>query len=188
MHLFRLYTSCLPLSSSLCHPTFILVNWMKLVSCIHLAILEKWPNWRSKVENVSFSVLHNFGTTLFIQCAILFVDGGILRPEKDHATQLTAFHRLLKAQPDYVEKGTGMKLVLLGGSRNSGDEARVEGLRRLARDLGIEVGPSQLNSRPSFLIVACPLNAESCSICCQCALSRNARLALSSKYWAQHHG
>ena len=47
-----------------------------------------------------------------------------------------------------------MKLVLLGGSRNSGDEARVKGLQRLAQDLGIEVGPLQLNSQPPFLIVA----------------------------------
>jgi len=122
------------------------------------------------------------------QCDIPFVNSGIPRPEKDHATQLMAFHRLLKAQPDYVEKGTGVKLVLLGGSRNSGDEARVEGLRRLARDLGIEAGPSQLNSEPPFLIVTCPLIAESCSIYCQCAVSRNAHLALSSEYWAQHHG
>lgn len=32
-----------------------------------------------------------------------------------------------------------IKLVLLGGSRNAGDAARVEGLRALAKELEIEV-------------------------------------------------
>ncbi|RDB14695.1 GDP-Man:Man(3)GlcNAc(2)-PP-Dol alpha-1,2-mannosyltransferase [Hypsizygus marmoreus] len=61
------------------------------------------------------------------------------RPEKDHPAQLAAFERLLRAHPEYAETDTtGVKLVLLGGSRNAGDAARVEGLRLLAQELGIE--------------------------------------------------
>lgn len=65
------------------------------------------------------------------------------RPEKDHAAQLRAFQRLIKAYPEYAESGAaGVKLVLLGGCRNSGDAARVEGLRRLSEELGIQVCPA----------------------------------------------
>ncbi|KAF5382430.1 hypothetical protein D9615_002779 [Tricholomella constricta] len=63
------------------------------------------------------------------------------RPEKDHAAQVRAFERLLKTFPEHgaSQRGqAGVKLVLLGGSRNAEDAARVEGLRQLAKDLGIE--------------------------------------------------
>lgn len=58
------------------------------------------------------------------------------RPEKDHAAQLKAFHELLKAHPEYKSQG-GVKLVLVGGSRNTEDAARVDGLKKLALSLGI---------------------------------------------------
>ncbi|KAJ7857603.1 mannosyltransferase [Mycena leptocephala] len=58
------------------------------------------------------------------------------RPEKDHAAQVRALHELLKAHPKYAEEG--IQLVLIGSCRNAGDEARVEELRKLARDLGVE--------------------------------------------------
>lgn len=48
-----------------------------------------------------------------------------------------AFYRLLSAYPQHREQN--VKLVLLGGSRNAHDAARVEGLRQLAKDLDIEV-------------------------------------------------
>ena len=60
-----------------------------------------------------------------------------IRPEKDHAAQLNAFRRLLTAYPRHKEEN--VKLVLLGGSRNAGDATRVEGLRRLTKELDIEV-------------------------------------------------
>ncbi|KAG5654304.1 hypothetical protein H0H81_004723 [Sphagnurus paluster] len=62
------------------------------------------------------------------------------RPEKDHETQVRAFEHLLKAHPEHSQSVTGseVKLVLIGGSRNTGDAARVEGLRQLAKELGIE--------------------------------------------------
>lgn len=60
------------------------------------------------------------------------------RPEKDHAAQLHAFQLLLKEHPEYKSQSTnGVKLVLVGGSRNAGDESRVESLRKLAVELGI---------------------------------------------------
>ncbi|KAF9464212.1 glycosyltransferase family 4 protein [Collybia nuda] len=61
------------------------------------------------------------------------------RPEKDHATQLHAFARLLQEHPEFSNvREKDVKLVLVGGSRNVEDATRVEGLRSLARDLGIE--------------------------------------------------
>lgn len=61
------------------------------------------------------------------------------RPEKDHAAQLRAFHELLKTHPEYKFQEGGVKLVLVGGSRNSEDAARVDGLQQLATSLGISV-------------------------------------------------
>ena len=61
------------------------------------------------------------------------------RPEKDHIAQLQSFSELLMMRPEYRTPETGVKLVLVGGSRNAEDMARVDGLRRLAKELGIEV-------------------------------------------------
>ena len=64
----------------------------------------------------------------------------LFRPEKDHIAQVKAFHRLLQSHAQYSQPGSKLvKLVLVGGSRNDGDAARVEKLRRLVKDLGIEV-------------------------------------------------
>lgn len=63
------------------------------------------------------------------------------RPEKDHISQIQAFHQLLEDHPEYrsTEKDLGVRLVLVGGSRNDGDAARVAHLRKMAGELGIEV-------------------------------------------------
>ncbi|TFK48788.1 mannosyltransferase [Heliocybe sulcata] len=61
------------------------------------------------------------------------------RPEKDHPAQLRAFSVLLSSHPEYRKDGTfPISLVLVGGSRNAGDAARVESLRALAKELGID--------------------------------------------------
>ncbi|KAF5367020.1 hypothetical protein D9758_003860 [Tetrapyrgos nigripes] len=60
------------------------------------------------------------------------------RPEKDHPTQLGAFAKLLKAHPQYRTGKDSVKLVLIGGCRNAEDEARVDALKRLVGELGIE--------------------------------------------------
>ena len=63
-------------------------------------------------------------------------------PEKDHAVQLRIFHRLLKDHPEYTRNDDQkIRLVLVGGSRNEGDAQRVDGLRKLAKELAIEVCP-----------------------------------------------
>ncbi|KAK7689918.1 hypothetical protein QCA50_006557 [Cerrena zonata] len=60
------------------------------------------------------------------------------RPEKDHPAQLRAFHKLLEKHPDYGTPGDKhVRLVLIGGSRNADDAARLEGLKSLAKELGI---------------------------------------------------
>jgi alpha-1,2-mannosyltransferase len=62
------------------------------------------------------------------------------RPEKDHAAQLHSLHELFEIHPEYAAtESSRVKLVMVGGSRNAEDAARVEGLRVLAKELGIEV-------------------------------------------------
>lgn len=82
------------------------------------------------------------------------------RPEKDQAKQLRALAILFERYPQWrdvqvdssqkkgaktgLEKagsGKGVKLVLMGSCRDEADERRIDGLRRLAKDLGIEVSP-----------------------------------------------
>ncbi|KAJ6476279.1 mannosyltransferase [Mycena sanguinolenta] len=58
------------------------------------------------------------------------------RPEKDHAKQVRALQALLQEHPEYATQE--LQLVMIGGCRNADDEARVEVLRKLARDLGVE--------------------------------------------------
>ncbi|KAL1677210.1 glycosyltransferase family 4 protein [Schizophyllum commune] len=57
------------------------------------------------------------------------------RPEKDHPAQLRALYELFQAHPEYRET---VRLILIGGSRNTEDAARVELLRTLAVKLGIQ--------------------------------------------------
>ena len=56
--------------------------------------------------------------------------------------QLRVFHRLLNEHPEFTKNDEKrVKLVLVGGSRNDGDALRVDGLRKLAKELSIEVRP-----------------------------------------------
>jgi alpha-1,2-mannosyltransferase len=64
--------------------------------------------------------------------------GDRLRPEKEHVTQLRAFAELIK-HPDFSEKAKKVRLVLIGGSRNADDAARVDRLKEMAVNLGIQV-------------------------------------------------
>lgn len=61
------------------------------------------------------------------------------RPEKDHAGQLRSLAALFEAHPEYRFGSKDVKLVLMGSSRNAEDVARIEKLKTLARELGIEV-------------------------------------------------
>ncbi|CAK5266001.1 unnamed protein product [Mycena citricolor] len=45
-------------------------------------------------------------------------------------------HSLLQNHPEYAARG--VQLVMIGGCRNASDEARVEGLRKLASELGCQ--------------------------------------------------
>ena len=66
--------------------------------------------------------------------------GPLHRPEKDHQAQLRALAHLLREHPEYKSSSEdGVRLVLIGGSRNADDAARVEGLRALAKELSVEV-------------------------------------------------
>ena len=62
----------------------------------------------------------------------------LLRPEKNHKAQVEAFAKLLNAYPKYRDD-VRVKLILLGGSRNAEDAARVEELQSLAKELKVDV-------------------------------------------------
>lgn len=58
------------------------------------------------------------------------------RPEKEHALQLEALSELFSLRPDL--RSSGVRLILAGSVRNEGDSDRVNGLKGLAKVLGIE--------------------------------------------------
>lgn len=60
------------------------------------------------------------------------------RPEKDHKKQLEAFAILLKEHPE-MREGEEVKLVMMGGVRDESDQQRLEGLKKLAAELNIQV-------------------------------------------------
>ena len=66
----------------------------------------------------------------------------LFRPEKDHKSQILAFHRLLLDYPEHLSTSDGgpVRLVLIGGSRNDGDAKRLTELRGLVKQLEIMVG------------------------------------------------
>ncbi|XP_069061557.1 GDP-Man:Man(3)GlcNAc(2)-PP-Dol alpha-1,2-mannosyltransferase [Pleurodeles waltl] len=63
------------------------------------------------------------------------VSVGQFRPEKDHPLQIRAFSTFLKQKGD----GQKLKLILIGGCRDKGDEQRVDNLRKLCEDLRVPV-------------------------------------------------
>lgn len=66
----------------------------------------------------------------------MLVSVGQFRPEKNHPLQIRAFAKLLK---DKLAKSfPSLKLILIGGCRNQDDEFRVDQLRRLSEDLGVQ--------------------------------------------------
>lgn len=60
------------------------------------------------------------------------------RPEKDHAKQIHAIAHLFKEHPEYRSGAQRVKLVMMGGARDRGDEQRLEGLKRLAAELNVQ--------------------------------------------------
>eukprot|EP00299_Pterocystis_sp_00344_P010445 c4668_g1_i1.p1 GENE.c4668_g1_i1~~c4668_g1_i1.p1 ORF type:complete len:485 (+),score=91.25 c4668_g1_i1:53-1456(+) len=64
-----------------------------------------------------------------------FVSIGQFRPEKNHALQLKAFALLLQQHPKLTRN---VKLVLIGSCRHSNDQSRIDSLKNLAQELGIQ--------------------------------------------------
>ncbi|XP_006010894.2 GDP-Man:Man(3)GlcNAc(2)-PP-Dol alpha-1,2-mannosyltransferase [Latimeria chalumnae] len=64
------------------------------------------------------------------------VSVGQFRPEKDHALQIRAFHKLLERKSP--EQKARLKLILIGGCRNTEDEQRVVELKDLCERMGVE--------------------------------------------------
>ncbi|KAG2225030.1 hypothetical protein INT45_003230 [Circinella minor] len=59
------------------------------------------------------------------------------RPEKDHAMQIQAMAKLFEKHPKWKDE-KDLELVMIGSSRNEGDERRIVGLRKLAQELNVE--------------------------------------------------
>ncbi|TPX41253.1 GDP-Man:Man3GlcNAc2-PP-dolichol alpha-1,2-mannosyltransferase [Synchytrium endobioticum] len=64
----------------------------------------------------------------------LIISVAQFRPEKAHPLQIEAFSKLVQSHPEL----TGMKLVLLGSSRNSEDAARIQALEQLVSKYGLQ--------------------------------------------------
>jgi alpha-1,2-mannosyltransferase len=62
-------------------------------------------------------------------------NGGRASPEKNHRLQLEALARLFALAP---ARRAEVRLVLVGSSRNTADEARIAALRRAAHELGVQ--------------------------------------------------
>lgn len=109
-------------------------------------------------------------------------------PEKDHPAQLRAFHRVLADHPEYAKPGPlQVRLVMMGGSRNAEDAARIDALRELARELGIEVRTLPLYPR----ICRSRTTTDPTGACrdnYQCLVSPDAQLAVKSKHRSKHNG
>lgn len=90
------------------------------------------------------------------------------RPEKDQAKQIRAVALLCAKWPEW--RGRGLKLVMMGSSRNKEDEERVRGLRELARELGVQVGlfvlqkSAEVGLTFDFLVCACRTRLNSSSM------------------------
>ena len=79
----------------------------------------------SNLSNLPFTEKRERGT---------FISIAQFRPEKDHAKQIRAM-ALLKQKKDAVLSKA--RLILIGSCRNQGDQELVDGLRRLASELGV---------------------------------------------------
>ncbi|GCC32739.1 GDP-Man:Man(3)GlcNAc(2)-PP-Dol alpha-1,2-mannosyltransferase [Chiloscyllium punctatum] len=62
------------------------------------------------------------------------VSVGQFRPEKDHSLQIKAFYQFLQMK---CAQNSAVKLILIGGCRNTDDEERVAGLKELCKKLGV---------------------------------------------------
>ena len=77
-----------------------------------------------------------------------------------------SFKELLAQHPEYRSGVAMVKLVLVGGCRNAEDSACVDGLRKMAKEFGIEVRSSLIPLTPQA-----GLNPEmseyriTCSLC-----------------------
>ena len=60
-----------------------------------------------------------------------------VRPEKEQWKQVEALAVLFDKRPEL--KDQGVRLVMMGGARHPADEARVESLKALAKERGVEV-------------------------------------------------
>ncbi|UZJ54511.1 hypothetical protein CBS101457_003831 [Exobasidium rhododendri] len=68
----------------------------------------------------------------------LIVSLAQFRPEKEHSTQLKIVAKLIEVRKRAGEGTDEIHLCCMGSCRNEEDEERIEGLKKLATDLGIE--------------------------------------------------
>lgn len=60
------------------------------------------------------------------------------RPEKEHSTQLKLLRALFDLRQDLLEREPPVRLVMMGSCRNQEDEGRIEGLKKLAKELDLQ--------------------------------------------------
>jgi len=111
---------------------------------IHHATLSGSVNYPLKTENALSPVWLNSGKCSSESHSVPFPAVSLtllmdIRPEKDHMLQLQSFAKLLANNPSFRDGEKKTCLVLIGSSRNEGDENRIQSLRMAAKELDIEV-------------------------------------------------
>ncbi|KAJ3315948.1 hypothetical protein HDV04_000155 [Boothiomyces sp. JEL0838] len=75
------------------------------------------------------------------------------RPEKDHELQINCFSELLKRYPEYSKGKKAVKLVLIGGVRNQGDQERVDKLQTMIDNLHLKDNVEIVKNAPYELLL-----------------------------------
>ena len=113
----------------------------------HVQFLWKGPAWRRAIRIVyppcAVTDLQSIGNDGnndkdAKQRSPTIISIGQFRPEKDHVLQIEAFARLLHQEASSSIIQTKAKLVLIGSCRHADDEVRLQHLKQLVQELGLQ--------------------------------------------------
>lgn len=99
--------------------------------------------------------------------------------------QLNAFARLLDKYPEW-RTNKDVKLILIGSSRNKGDENRIDDLRKQCRQLDIEASGS-VTAASCLRILILASCAGICSIRSECVVRHSRTKSRYSQSRIAHH-
>jgi alpha-1,2-mannosyltransferase len=117
----------------------------------HIQSLWKGAAWLKKIQIVfppcSVTDFQKNDVTKRRKSVILSI--GQFRPEKDHALQIESMARLFQLHPELKQEA---KLVLIGSCRGAADQARLEQLQDLTKNLDLSNSVSFVVNQPYSVI------------------------------------